>query len=275
MPLHRRLMAILALGAAFVGPAQAANFDLYGAAPAELAPIQPESDVIVILGLGVGTAAAYEGASDYTMTFKPIIKVEKLQWGWIDIDGEKRPGGFKFSPSAGYEGERRSEDHAALTGFDDVGATYALGARIGYEFVFDDTLSAEIYGAARYAFGGARGWVGEAGVDITAKLTPELEIVGGPVVNFASEGYMDSYFGVTPTESAASGGRVEAFDPSGGIKSVGVKLEARYEFVPDTFVSLNASYSSYVGDISQSPVVKAGSEQQFTVGLGLARRFSF
>lgn len=274
MRLHNHLLLTAALGAVFGGPAHAADFDVYGGAPAELAPIQPASDFVFILGFGVGAAPAYEGASDYKMTFKPIIDVERLRWGWIDVGGDER-GGFHFSPSVSYEGERVSGDHTVLNGLDNVDATYAVGARIGYEFVFSDAISAEAYGAARYAFGGAEGLIGEAGVDVTAKLSPQLEIVGGPVVNFASEDYMDTYFGVSGAESAATGGRLGAFDPSGGIKSVGIQLEARYEFIPDTFVSLNASYTSYVGDARESPIVKAGSENQFTVGLGLARRFSF
>lgn len=275
MRLSPLLLAAVAMGAACAGPAHAAGFDLYGAAPAELAPIKPESDFVVILGLGVGTKPAYEGASDYKMTFKPIIDVERLRWGWIDIGGDDDRGGFGFSPSFSYEGERVSADHAALNGLDNVEATYALGGRIGYEMIFSDAISAEIYGTARYAFGGARGLIGEAGVDITARLTPQLEIVGGPVVSFASEDYMDTYFGVSSAESIATGGRLGAHDPSGGIKSAGLQVEARYEFVPDTFVSVNASYSTYLGDAKESPIVKSGSEHQFTVGLGLARRFSF
>lgn len=275
MRLSPLLLAAVAMGAACAGPAHAAGFDLYGAAPAELAPIKPESDFVVILGLGVGTKPAYEGASDYKMTFKPIIDVERLRWGWIDIGGDDDRGGFGFSPSFSYEGERVSADHAALNGLDNVEATYALGGRIGYEMIFSDAISAEIYGTARYAFGGARGLIGEAGVDITARLTPQLEIVGGPVVSFASEDYMDTYFGVSSAESIATGGRLGAYDPSGGIKSAGLQVEARYEFVPDTFVSVNASYSTYLGDAKESPIVKSGSEHQFTVGLGLARRFSF
>jgi len=35
--------------------------------------------------------------------------------------------------------------------------------------------------------------------------------------------------------------------PNCGIKSAGVKVQARYEFVTDTLVNLNASYTPYVG----------------------------
>jgi len=277
MRLSKHLMAAGSLFALLPGLAYATEFDAYGQAPADLVRADAKHDVTIELGLGIGTAPAYEGASEYGMTFNPIINVERLNIpGLIDIGGEsKKAGGFKFAPSISVATERKSADFAALNGLNNIEATYAIGGRVGYEMVFADGLSAQIYGAARYAFGGAHGLIGEVGIDLTAKLTPELTIIGGPVVNLASDNYMDTYFGVTSAESAATRGRLGAFDPTGGIKSVGVKVAAKYEFAPDTFLNLNASYSRYVGEALNSPIVKSGSESQATVGVGLSRRFSF
>jgi len=257
-------------------PAFAAEFDQYGSAPQNLVATNTAPGFVFIAGAGIGAAPVYEGASEYGMTFRPIIDVERLRIpGLIDIGGGDETGGLNFAPSFSVVSERISADHAALNGLNNVDATYALGARIGYEFALNDMLSAELYGAARYAFGGAEGFIGEAGLDVTARLSPQFEIVGGPVVAFATENYMDKYFGVTAAQSAATGGRLNAYDPAGGIKSVGIKVAARYEFIPDTFVNLNASYSRYTGDAANSPIVQSGSADRFTVGLGLSRRFSF
>ena len=267
----------LSLASALSSTAFAAEFDAYGAAPPNLVAIQPTSDFVFVLGAGIGMAPVYEGASNYGPTFNPIIKVERLYIpGLLDIGGaDKGPGGFAFAPSVSIAGKRISADHDTLIGLKDVDTTYALGVRVGYQFVLVDSVSAEVYGAGRYAFGGAQGLIGEVGVDVTAQLTPQLEIVGGPVVAFATENYMDTYFGVTGAESTATGGRLADYDPSGGIKSVGVKLAARYEVIPDTFINLDGSYTALVGDAAASPIVAAGSQHQFTIGLGLSRRFSF
>jgi len=271
------LLTAVSLASALPGLSYAAGFDTYGAAPANLVAIEPTPDFIFILGAGIGTKPAYEGASDYVPSFVPIISVERLHIpGLIDVGGEgSTTGGFKFAPSFDYVGERISADHDALAGLDDVDATYAIGARIGYELVLTDTMTAEIYGAARYAFGGAEGLVGDLGVDVTAQVTPQLQVKAGPVISLASEDYMDTYFGVTAAQSAATGGRLAAHDAEGGVKSVGLKASARYEFIPDTFVNLEGSYAAFVGDTRNSPIVQTGSEHQFTVGLGLSRRFSF
>jgi outer membrane protein len=133
---------------------------------------------------------------------------------------------------------------------------------------------AEVWGEARYAFGGADGVVGEFGVNAVARPMPELELKLGPFATLASADYMDSYFGVSAQESANTGLRVDAFDPDGCFKSVGVRGTARYEFQPTWFLNAEASYSKLVGDAADSPIVKFGDEDQFTFGLSISKRFS-
>lgn len=251
-------------------PAVAAEFDSYGAAPAEFPEATFQPDLIIELGLGTGYAPLYDGSSKYGPTFSPIIGLELLVIpGIIEIGGDEPQGGFSFAPALSIAGERKSEDNAHLLGLPNIDATYAPGLRVGYEWG-----AAEIYGELRYAFGGAQGLLGDVGVNLTAQLTPELEIVGGPVVSFASENYMDTYFGVTAAGSAATGGRLAAYDPTGGIKSAGLNLSARYEFMPDTFISANASYTRLLGSAADSPIVEKDAVNQFVVGIGLSRRFT-
>ena len=57
-------------------------------------------------------------------------------------------------------------------------------------------------------------------------------------------------------------------------KSVGVAASARYEFRPDWFLNADASYSRFVGDAKDSPIVAVGDENQYTFGLGLSKRFT-
>ncbi len=269
------LPACVSLIAALTAPSLADGFDAYGNAAADFAPVQATPDFMFILGGSIGVAPAYEGASDYGLTFAPIIEIERLKFWLVDIDTTKSTGGLALAPSFGFVAERKSADHAALAGLNDVGATFAVGGRVSYQAALNPMTRAEVYGAARYAFGGTSGVVGELGIDLIADVSPQLEVRGGPMLSFASNGYMDSYFGVTAAESVATGGRLAAFDPKGGIKSVGVAAQARYEFVPDTFVSVNTSYSAYIGDTANSPIVTSGSQHQFTASLGLARRLWF
>ena len=129
-------------------------------------------------------------------------------------------------------------------------------------------------GAVRYAFGGADGFVGDIGANLIARPTERLVLKAGPTASFASSDYMDSYFGVSARESAASGFRLGAYDPDGGFKSVGVAASARYEIFTDWFINADAKYDRLVGDAEDSPLVQAGDENQYFFGLGVSKRFS-
>jgi MipA family protein len=230
----------------------------------------PGDDLVIELGGGAKFEPSYEGASDYDVSPFPTIKLEYLNVpGLFTIGGGGDDLGFSIGPSFNVTGERDSSDHDELTGLNDVDATYELGLKASYEWEH-----AEVYGAARYAFGGAEGFVGDVGANAIFRPTSYLEFKIGPVATFAGEDYMDTYFGVTPGESLSTGGRLSAFDAEAGIKSAGVEAKARYEFREDWFLNAEASWTSMVADAKDSPIVEAGDDQQFTVGLGVSKRFS-
>ncbi|GGD34357.1 MipA/OmpV family protein [Aureimonas glaciei] len=228
-------------------------------------------DLVFEIGAGGMISPKYEGSDKYEVSPSPIIGFGYLNIPGLFEIGSTGPetGGLDISPSFNMIGERKAEDFDALKGLGDVDATYEVGIKLGYEWEF-----AEIYGEARYAFGGVEDIVGEAGANLILRPTPELELKAGPFATFAGEKYTETYFGVTAAQSANTGFRLDPYDPKGGIKSVGVNGSARYEFRPDWFLNADASYSQLVGDVADSPIVKAGDENQFTFGLGLSKRFT-
>jgi MipA family protein len=236
-------------------------------------PLTPAERVNMVfeLGLGVRLSPKYPGAEEYKVSPFPIGSLDYLHLPRLLEMGEPygRRGGLRIGPSFDYVAKRKSGDHPELTGLDDVDATYEAGLKLTYEWA-----NSEVYGALRYAFGGADGLVGEFGVNGILRPIPTLELKAGPRATFASNGYIDAYFGVSAAESLASGGRLLAYDPDGGFKRLGVATAARYEFRPDWFLIAEANYDRLIGDASNSPVVAIGSADQFSVGLGLSRRFT-
>jgi outer membrane protein len=270
MQVFRVISAVLLLAAA-ASQAAAAEFDAYGAAPAEMVAPQPAAGIVIELGAGAVYEPAYEGASDYTTSFVPIIDLERLTIpGLIDI-GE-REGGFTISPAMDFVAERISDDHDHLEGLRDIDATFIPGVHFGYEMALGDGLDAEIYGELQYAFGGAEDVLGSIGANLSWRLSPQLTVSGGPGLSFAGDDYMDTYFGVTPDEAAATGGRLAAYDPEGGLKSASVNLSVKYEFVEDTFLNLGVTYRRLLGDAADSPIVEE--ESQLIVSAGLSRKFT-
>ena len=256
--------AIAARAADVVGP--------YEANPAPAAPATVDyggADFVFELGVSGLVSPEYDGSDQYMVTPQPIFSVEYLNLPGIGSFGGPEGLGFSFGPSFGYIAERNASDYHGLSGLDDVDATYEAGIKLGYEW-----QNAEVYGAVRYAFGGADGFVGNVGANLIARPTERLTLKAGPTASFASSDYMDAYFGVTPAESANTGFRLGAYDPSGGFKSVGVAATARYEIFTDWFVNADASYDRLIGDAADSPIVKAGDENQYTFSLGISKRFS-
>jgi outer membrane protein len=273
MPIRLQLLAGSVFALAVI-PAMAADLDGYEPAAPEAPAVLEEAsgiDLIFEIGAGGNISPEYEGSDEYSVSPSPIIGFGYLNIPGLFELGSTGPdeGGFDFGPSFNIVGERESKDFDAIRGLDDVDATYEVGLKIGYEWDF-----AEVYGEARYAFGGAEGVVGEVGANAIYRPTPEIELKAGPFATFASEDYTETYFGVTAEESANTEFRLDAYDPKGGLKSVGVSGGARYEFRPDWFLNADATYSQLVGEAADSPIVKAGDENQFTVGLGLSKRFT-
>ncbi|KQT84011.1 MipA/OmpV family protein [Aurantimonas sp. Leaf443] len=261
------LLALLALpGAALAADATVGPYE---AAPAPLvtaANDYGDSDIVIELGISGIMVPSYEGSDDVDFGVSPIIDLEYLNIPGIGAFGGKDGRGFSIGPSFGYTGERDEDD---LVGLNDVDATYEIGLKASYEWDY-----AEIYGAGRYAFGGAEGVIGEVGGNLIARPTEAWELKAGPLATFASSGYMDEYFSVSAAEAARSGGKFDAYEADGGFKSVGVAASAKYEVFTDWFLRADASYERLVSDAKDSPVVDAGSADQFRVGLGVSHRFS-
>ncbi len=260
-------LAAFAISAASAVPAIAADTYVDPSRP----PAAPVESIDLVFELGAGAMASpdYEGSDDYEASPWPIFGLDYLSIPGLFAFGSIDPqiGGFSIGPSFGYIRERDDDD---LDGLDDVDATYEAGIKLGYEWEY-----AEVYGEARYAFGGAEGIVGAVGANAIARPNQALLLKAGPRATFASDDYMDTYFDVDPDEFVRSGGKFDAFDADGGFKSVGLEASARYEFAPTWFLNAEGSYMRLVGDAKDSPIVEEeGSEDQFTFGLGLSKRFS-
>jgi outer membrane protein len=243
------------------------------AVPARAQDLPPETplsagadDLVLELGIGGKVVPAYEGADDYLLQPWPIAQLHYLRLPVLGDFGGGPKSGISFGPSFRYVAERDEDDYSELEGLGDVSAAYEFGATIGYRYEF-----VRAFVTLRQGFGGHHGLVGEVGVDAIADPMPKLTVSLGPRLGLASSDYLDTYLGVDPGQSAASG--LPEFDPDGGIKGVGLEAEARYSLTPAWSVVANAGYERLVGDAADSPVTDLGSENQFTAGIGVSYRF--
>ena len=81
----------------------------------------------------------------------------------------------------------------------------------------------------RYGVIGSNAWVGDVGADAIAYPIDGLTLTLGPRLNFGDDRFANTYFGISPEESARNG-NLPAYDASGGLLGAGVELGARYLF---------------------------------------------
>jgi len=258
----RCLLAATAL-AAFAVPVQAE--DAYPAVP------QPTRQYVIEFGGGAMAQPRYEGADSYLIYPFPIISVANFYVPGLGqvADGRKKRGFFVY-PSFNVIGERKASDSVDLTGTNTVDWALELGLGGGFR-----TEYFRAFAELRQGINGHSSQVGQLGADAIFYPTDKIEWSVGPRTSFAAGDYMDTYFGVTAAEAAASGGRLTAYDPGAGFKSVGLASRISYNVTDDVRLHLQGGYDRLVGDAASSPIAKAGDKNQFSIGLGATYRFSF
>ncbi len=218
------------------------------------------------VGLGGVVAPSYEGSDRYLLSPYPIISFNYLTLSNGFSLGGGDGQGLSFRPSFRYIGERDASDEPALFGMDTVDSAIELGAGLKYT-----AGPVSVFGDIRYGVTGHQAIVGEIGADYAIKPTDALTLSAGPRLSFASADYMNTYFGVTVAEAGTSS--FTAYNAGGGIKSAGIAVNARYDFNDQWAGEAGASWNRLVGDASDSPLIAAGSRDQYTARIGLIRKF--
>lgn len=254
---------------------------------ADLPPVQPVPAAAPAGGVhgfiagGVATTPDYEGSSDYSIV--PFLSGQVNYHGYsLTVAGPSArlnviPGSWlEAGPVVAYSmGRDDSVENDAVARLHEVDASVEAGAFVEASF------NAVLLPGDRVELGfqflqdlgdGHGGFVAELKAGYGMAITEKLFVGMETALTFASDDYMESFFGITALDSIASG--LSQFSPSAGIKDVEVGLNARYALTEHWSVNGRASYIRLLGDAADSPVVdQEGSADQFRGGLGLGYRF--
>ena len=131
----------------------------------------------------------------------------------------------------------------------------------------------QVFGEVRRGFGGHEGVRGTIGSDVIFRPSDRWTITAGPRFNMGNDTYASTYFGVTGAEAALSPS-FGAFAADGGLLGAGVEIKATYELDDAWAVQGAINYEHLLNDAALSPITRAGSEDQWTVRIGLSRAFT-
>lgn len=247
----------------------------------------PEGGRSVTLGGAAIVKPKYEGSDEFETIPIPIIipkfsetveengaaitEVRKrVNFRGLDEIRIRVLGGERFHAGAvtGYITKRDQDDGPLLRGLGDIDGGLVAGAYTGFTlgaFQFDAAILEKVTGddaGPEFRFG----------VETTQQITERTRIVARVGTTFASDDYMQTYFGVTPAQSRDSKAGLAAYTPDAGIKDVFFEIGGTMDLSDRWLLKAGGRYGRLLGDAADSPVV--ATENQFSGVLGLGYRFN-
>jgi MipA family protein len=224
----------------------------------------------VTLGLGIAAAPTYLGANDYRATPLPLASI---RYGNLLFFGPGGIGinainwhGLRAGPVIGFTGGRYDSSDHHLNGLGDIQPSLTAGGFVSYS-----TGPFRIVGTLRQAvIHEYNGLNGRIELDYRRALIPGKLLFGaGPEFDFANGQYAQTWFGVTPVQSAASG--LPVFTPNGGMRDVGINANLTYRYSQHVFLRSFMDLRDLTGNIADSPIVE--NRTQWLIGFGAAYHF--
>jgi len=235
------------------------------------------------LNLGAAVVPDYEGSKDYMPA--PMI-AGKLGYNefYVEARGPKLranvmpavlPFGFEFGPALAYRFGRDDVENDRVDALRDIDSTLAAGA---FAKIFTnnllqpgDELGFEVESLT--GVGAHRdGTTVSFGPSYSFSPLEKVRLGFKASATYASDRYNETYFGIDTANALRSG--FSTYDAKGGIKDVGLSVNATYLWTEHWSITGMVGVTQLVGDAADSPIVDdAGSATQGIAVLGLGYRF--
>lgn len=253
-----------------------------------LAPItaNAEGERSLTLGGAVIVKPKYEGSDEHDVFGIPIIIPrlsapddnpsmfqsfrQRVKFRGLDDIRVRALGGERLQMGVvtGYITERDESDGELLRGLGDIEGGLVLGAYTGFSlgaFEFDAAILDKVTGDDS-------GYELRFGAETERQVTRRTKIVARIGTTFASDDYMQTYFGVTPAQASRSRAGLPVFSPDAGIKDVYFELGGEMALGERWLLKAGGRYGRLLGDAADSPVVETADQLSGVLGMGY--RFS-
>ncbi|CAJ0819288.1 hypothetical protein LMG19087_03717 [Ralstonia wenshanensis] len=230
------------------------------------------------LSLHAGVAPRYQGSKEYTVTAGPGFRAD-FGNGWF-IDPTQGGAGYALrflngmfaSAALSYDPGRSDTNRYGRPGSDHLkGMGTVKGSLLGV-FTVGGKLIGDISGSATLEVPithRERGWSGH--VDLAAPVVSwgSDKITVSPSLRFGSGKYMQTYFGVTPQQSANSG--FAQYSASSGLQAATLTVAWTHTFSRHWAVQTAVGTSRLLGNAAKSPIVQ--NKQSYFGGTGVVYTF--
>jgi MipA family protein len=235
------------------------------------------------LGLGIAYRPDYEGSDNYEAGIAPFGRYNMESGRYISLGGTAgseraarlkmniltRDTAWEVGPVVQYRFKRGSSvENSKVSHMQTVPNEQEAGGFVGWHTgglslsmtgVYD--ISGESDGTLFYFNGLYR-----------IPMSDRFEMAVGAQTTWASNDYMETYFGVSAPNATSSG--LPRYSADSGLKDAGVGLTGHYKFTKTWGMIGNVSYTRMLNDAKDSPLVKqVGDENQYTAIVALTYNF--
>lgn len=223
------------------------------------------------VGLGVAVMPDYPGAEDYRVRPLPLLEVSRgrffagtLRGIGVDLSPVKS---LRFGPRLGFRPGRDQDDSSRLAGMGDIDNGATLGVFFEGRFAPEWLAFADV--RAGVGNDDAKGVAMTMGAAWDKKFGSRDRLRVAASIDFADADHMQTWFGVSPAQSVASG--LPVYSAGAGARDTAIGAVWTHSFDRHWFTVVTARVSVLLEDAQDSPLVEE--EFQFVQGAMLGYRF--
>jgi outer membrane scaffolding protein for murein synthesis (MipA/OmpV family) len=224
-----------------------------------------------VLGVASEVQPVYDGAHAYRVKGGPVINIHYRDIAFLST-GEGigvnilRGDHYQVGLGVTYDfGRKMRDDLTNLRGMGDISGA-PVGKLYG-SWVLSRRFPLILRIDARQFIGGAQGAVGDAAVYLPLPGSSKTFVMfAGASITMATDHYLQTLYGVTPAQSAASGHPVYEI-PHAGTSAAGVGFSATKFVTEHWLLNLDAAISQVRGSPAHSPLVERRTQRVLAVSV--------
>ena len=227
-------------------------------------------------GFAFGAYPDYLGSDDQSFGAMPFLRLQLGGERFLRVLGNEARinlldrSGWRLGPAALWRFGRQDVDDEVVRRMQEIDDSIDLGLFGGYTWMDADDprrqTSVHAWGLADVT-GSHDGWTAGLGGYFMRPVARALTLAMGAAATYGSDNYMNTYFGVTPEDSLASG--LPVYGAGAGVRDVRGWVVGTLHLSPKWHVGVGALYTRLLGDAADSPVVaRRGSADQWGYGAG-------
>lgn len=239
-------------------------------------------DWVLVLGLIASTGPEYPGAQrqgigvtpGFFLRYKRLTVTNRSGFAPRTTDNVVRGLGldlsssdhFKSSLGLRFDGGRKASSNAAYAGLGDIEPT--VRARVAGTWQLDRGWRV-VASWSIDAFGRGGGNYGDLGFARDLRRSAHTNWSWGANVSFGGDRYMQTYFGITPEQSARSG--YAEYKPHAGLREIGAFANVRSDLTSRWVLLGGVGVTRLMGPAAASPLTQK--RNGWSASAGLAWRF--